>query len=136
MTSETTHPGGWVNGIGWVALDTDLPPDTLVRYFAADDPQEVEDDARIGGMGATPVIVTRWADGTAPTEPAPTGLEPGEIVAPRFYAVREQAAGEVLPMFYVVDSAGMGRIFLGRGYAAEALARQIGLRPIQNGDPR
>ena len=88
--------------------------------------------------------VVRWrdefhawlADGTAPTEPAPTGLEPGEIVAPRFYAVREQAAGEVLPMFYVVDSAGMGRIFLGRGVTAEALARQIGLRPIQNGDPR
>lgn len=54
----------------------------------------------------------------------------------RFYAVKEQEQGSTLPMFYVVDSAGMGRIFLGRGVTAEALARQIGLRPIQNGDPR
>lgn len=66
----------------------------------------------------------------APTEPAANGLEPGEIVAPRFYAMREQWSGEVMPRFYVVDSAGMGRIFLGRGVTAEVLAKQIGLRPI------
>ena len=68
----------------------------------------------------------------APTEAAANGLEPGEIVAPRFYAMREQWSGEpiCLARFYVVDSAGMGRIFLGRGVTAEALAKQIGLRPI------
>lgn len=44
--------------------------------MTGDDPQEVEDDARIDGMGATPVIVTRWADACTPTAPEPDAAPP------------------------------------------------------------
>jgi hypothetical protein len=80
----TARPGGWVDGIGWVALLRDVPigsevcedaevvgvepfnPDVLFRRFFVD---EVDSDAS-AFTTARPVIVTRWADGSVPRKPA------------------------------------------------------------------
>lgn len=68
---EPERPGGWVNGIGWVAIFDDLQANDLIAYFRcdADDLNAcvTVDDA----TGDEPVIVTRWADGTRPAPPSP-----------------------------------------------------------------
>lgn len=66
------RPGGRVNGIGWVALFYDLPMGTA--YQVHPDAAEFVVRARAAGPNV-PVIVTRWADGTVPTDPStdPTG---------------------------------------------------------------
>jgi hypothetical protein len=61
------RPGGWVNGIGWVAIFDQLQPDDLIAYYLCDagdlNACVTVDDA----TGDEPVIVTRWADGEVPS---------------------------------------------------------------------
>ena len=73
------RPGGWVDGIGWVALLTSLPTGTYYSWFETDternwrmvgDPYTVMRLKRYSVHG--PAIVRRWADGTTPAPPAPS----------------------------------------------------------------
>jgi len=73
------RPGGWVEGIGWVALLTSLPTGTYYSWFETDternwrmvgDPYTVMRLKRYSVHG--PAIVRRWADGTTPAPPAPS----------------------------------------------------------------
>ena len=75
----TERPGGWVDGIGWVALLTSLPTGTYYSWFETDternwrmvgDPYTVMRLKRYSVHG--PAIVRRWADGTTPAPPAPS----------------------------------------------------------------
>ena len=69
----TGRPGGWVEGIGWVALFHDLPEGTRFLSHSASEPPIT---SIVGVMCSPddwenyPVIVTRWADGTTPAPPA------------------------------------------------------------------
>lgn len=60
-TEASEQPGGWVDGIGWVALLCDL---------AEGDNYNWSEHAAVRDAGTvplqTPVIVTRWADGEDP----------------------------------------------------------------------
>lgn len=82
MSEDTTHPGGWVNGIGWMAALGDCPSGTRIRFNVGTG-VDGEGEGIVTGVVITGeiVIVVRWADGTTPTEPEANGLEPGEIVA-------------------------------------------------------
>ena len=65
----TERPGGWVDGIGWVALLADLNGDDLAAVHPGGQ------SCRAGGVWASsahPVVVVRWADGTTPAPPAPS----------------------------------------------------------------
>ena len=62
------HPGGWVDGIGWVALGSSLGPSDLFARWQGDPPRP-KHPYRM--CDRTPVIVTCWADGTVPT-PVPS----------------------------------------------------------------
>lgn len=59
------RPGGWVEGIGWVALSSDLASgDDNVATWP-------EEPGVLGSRFVSPVIVTCWGDGSPPQ--APTG---------------------------------------------------------------
>jgi hypothetical protein len=61
------RPGGWVQGIGWVALLHDLPASAEVMFA----PGEAASVA-VGESDhewSYPVIVTRWPDGSEPAPP-------------------------------------------------------------------
>lgn len=69
----TERPGGWVDGIGWVALLADLNGDDLAAVHPGGQ------SCRAGGVWASsahPVVVVRWADGTTPAPPAPSTPAP------------------------------------------------------------
>ena len=69
------HPGGWVPGIGWVALLPTLPKGTLFRWTTMPDREWLVDPATmLTEPDNLAVIVTRWADGSTPQ--APTVDEP------------------------------------------------------------
>lgn len=89
MSDDTTRPGGWVNGIGWVALLRGLCWGDRIAYRFGGGELVVSE---LTAMSTSPVIVVRWADGTAPTGPAPTGLEPAAAPRVDTAAVREIAA--------------------------------------------
>lgn len=62
----TARPGGWVPGIGWVALLCDVG--SRVRYRReVHDPED--ESVPWDEFNRFPVIVTRWADGTEPEAP-------------------------------------------------------------------
>ena len=68
------RPGGWVDGIGWVALLYSPAPDDYV-LTDANGPLD-RDGIRVGwllqcGVVDQSAIVTRWADGTEPSAPEP-----------------------------------------------------------------
>jgi len=72
------RPGGWVEGIGWVALLCDLAPgDVWAPHLPPAQPTHVVGMRHNGTMGASVpfspsvVIITRWADGTTPQPPVP-----------------------------------------------------------------
>jgi len=87
------RPGGWVEGIGWVALLCDLAPgDVWAPHLPPAQPTHVVGMRHNGTMGASVpfspsvVIITRWADGTTPAPPAspvpptrPLILDDGEV---------------------------------------------------------
>lgn len=62
------RPGGWVEGIGWVAKVQDL-----AREDRVSGPQQSERPARIerNHYPWSVVLVLRWADGTVPSPPSP-----------------------------------------------------------------
>lgn len=73
----TQRPGGWVEGIGWVALLCDLAPgDTWAPHLPPAQPRHIVGERWDGTIGdsvpfsPSVVIVTRWADGTVPAPPA------------------------------------------------------------------
>lgn len=55
LVSEAVRPGGWVEGIGWVARAKDLDPGTLYSYDPCND---LAHDVL--------AVVSNWADGTVP----------------------------------------------------------------------
>ena len=61
------RPGGWVPGIGWVALLSGLPIGTEYLWSEM---AEVVDERTVALV--QPVIVTRWADGEVPSAPPPS----------------------------------------------------------------
>ena len=65
------RPGGYVPGIGWVALFTEMPEGTCyVNRLGG--PEGVEDKRSIRGADQRfPAIITRWPDGSTPAPPAP-----------------------------------------------------------------
>lgn len=81
MSNENERPGGWVNGIGWVARATDLGLDDMFVFHAEGGGLRVAGDCWSEGAPiGYPVIVARWADGTVPS--APVAPEPdGELAA-------------------------------------------------------
>ena len=136
MTDTTTRPGGWMNGIGWVALLCNLTPgDVWAPHLPPAQPTYTigkKADGTIGdSVPSSPsvVIVTRWADGTAPTEPAPTGLEPGEIVAVPA-DLRVELSGSRWEWLSATK-----RMWFPCDVVATTGIRHI-CRPIQDGDPR
>lgn len=66
--NRDARPGGWVDGIGWVARLCDLDPCDVAREVHESYEYQAHDWPAMSG-DPTPVIVTRWADGTAPTPP-------------------------------------------------------------------
>lgn len=87
MSAEGGRPGGWVNGIGWVARLRDLSHDTI-----AANPDGRTALVRIHlSAGVTPswgfVTVTHWPDGTAPEPPVcdATAAEPDPFATLRSY---------------------------------------------------
>lgn len=82
-----TRPGGWVEGIGWVALLCDL---------AEGDQYDWCEHAAVRDAGTvplrTPIVVTRWADGTTPTPSSVTDEEAAER------RVSEQVAADAVWM--------------------------------------
>jgi len=71
--AENGRPGGWVEGIGWVARPDQLPDETECIDFVGDpeEPWLISGADGFGPEDARPVIVIRWADGETPTAPAP-----------------------------------------------------------------
>lgn len=65
MTTQPQRPGGWVEGIGWVALLRDLAEGDEFAFDRDEKPGAV-DAYWLANDGPAPVIVTRWADGTTP----------------------------------------------------------------------
>lgn len=66
----SARPGGWVPGIGWVALLDSLAMGDRIRFGAAREGAEDEGEGIVTGITVydpTPVIVTRWADGSTPS---------------------------------------------------------------------
>jgi hypothetical protein len=70
--AENERPGGWVEGIGWVARLGDLPAGTTVLIEG--------DEGIVSGIGGPsdpdPITVVRWADGEIPA-PAPSPVDGG-----------------------------------------------------------
>lgn len=65
----TERPGGWVDGIGWVARLGDVADDDLIRHG-----EPTSDPARDARRWYTPTVlveVSRWADGSTPQPPVP-----------------------------------------------------------------
>jgi len=80
MSDNTTRPGGWVPGIGWVAALGDCPSGTRIRFdVGTGDDGEGEGIVHVGAITGEIVIVVRWADGTTPTEPAETPNAPAWV---------------------------------------------------------
>lgn len=87
------HPGGWVDGIGWVSDILQLNDDDLAA------PNVGGGLHRSGGIAVADlrlerwplVIVTRWADGTTPQAPTPnrdhTRAAEAEAIAKATYAL-------------------------------------------------
>lgn len=68
------RPGGWVDGIGWVALYGDLDMGDIAVAGVHQPPQSVlyiDSDC--------PIVVHRWADGSTPQAPTPPGREAAEV---------------------------------------------------------
>lgn len=65
----TDRPGGWVEGIGWVALYGDLLPGDVARVagFPEWGSRDVSWWSALSSQ--TVCIVTRWADGSTPEPP-------------------------------------------------------------------
>ena len=63
------RPGGWVAGIGWVALLHDLTGDTTFQAEWGDDKVNFWRSPADVYRENVPVIVTRWADGSTPEPP-------------------------------------------------------------------
>lgn len=74
MSGENERPGGWVNGIGWVAPSFDLRQGDRYLTVYARTEREVDDATfvvnermRQRGDLPLPLLVVRWADGTRPS---------------------------------------------------------------------
>jgi hypothetical protein len=73
MSAQATpeRPGGWVDGIGWVARLCDLD-----GYDEAHETEEDDRESDLAQMWTAHhrrrevVVVTRWADGTVPAPPS------------------------------------------------------------------
>ena len=66
LRCDDERPGGWVPGIGWVALAADLSH----RDWFTEGVGQREFMRGLGELHPSPVIVTRWADGSVPGEPS------------------------------------------------------------------
>lgn len=91
------RPGGWVDGIGWVALFTELPEGTCyVNRLGG--PEGVEDKRSIRGADQRfPAIITRWPDGSDPT-PAPAAPPEADSAAETLERIRQIVAETVAAM--------------------------------------
>jgi hypothetical protein len=70
MGEQNERPGGWIEGIGWVALHSTLRPgDEDIAVWPAE-------PGVLGTAFDELVQVTRWADGTVPAPPAPLPEQP------------------------------------------------------------
>lgn len=67
--SGNERPGGWVPGIGWVALLHDLTGKTYFQAAWGDDATNYWRSPADTYRTNVPVIVTRWADGSIPEPP-------------------------------------------------------------------
>lgn len=78
---NTERPGGWVDGIGWVAEYGDLPIHThIILNPATDDPLTINMRTPESAMPAWRLVrVARWADGTTPEPPQPR-TDPTEVI--------------------------------------------------------
>lgn len=68
------RPGGWVEGLGWVASEADLDDHDIISYYA--DETRVDQGVRADDDLASLCLVLRWADGTVPAPPPVP--EPGD----------------------------------------------------------
>lgn len=76
------QPGGWVEGIGWVALLSDLSNGDHLSFCYDGGVGVVDVLDNNNSDDPTPVIVTRWADGTTPQAPTLTPEQFGMLSAP------------------------------------------------------
>ena len=107
------RPGGWVSGIGWVALLRDLDGLDIVQCDGGESGDLLAGMCRSWCGPLTPLVVTRWADGS---KPEASGDDLARLAAWKSEAIEVIAAWE-----QVWDALGRpGR--LGQSKAAAALA--------------
>ena len=118
---STDKPGGWVDGIGWVANELDVPAGSTCGNGGIE--WVVDDDYR----DRLVVVVTRWADGSTPESPERL---PDVTELPEWRELLDRHAdlvnNRVLARRAAVGTAAVWRDRL--AYAAEALIAAVDSR--------